>query len=126
MILYYSLVNNLPILNCHIERFGYINIRILSYFLHFNFGDSLVQFITYGSKAWFSYVPRIVKIGDFPIPDFNDNYDPSDSPVHIYHKNPSRSEIVGDASKNRNASYSYDSYDSYDMELGSSGTDWDA
>ena len=28
--------------------------------------------------------------------------------------------------KNRNASYSYDSYDSYDMELGSSGTDWDA
>ena len=33
--------------------------------------------------------------------------------------------LSGTHQKNRSASYSYDSYDSYDMELGSSGIDWD-
>ena len=43
--------------------------------------------------------------------------------VHLCRRNPSRSGIVWGMQQKRKVSYSYDLYDSYDMELGSSGTD---
>ena len=78
-------------------------------------------------KAWFSYVPRIVKIGElFRFQILMTIMILAIALFTYVVRIPVDRRLSGTHQKNRSASYSYDSYDSYDMELGSSGTDWDA